>query len=61
MKHCIKTITWQFKDCTIAYPQLQDRKIKVTSPQDVFSNFRFLFDGEVREKFVVFGCPVQTL
>ncbi len=55
MKHCIKTITWKFHDTAIAYPQLQDRKVSVTSPQDVFETFRFLFDGEVRERFVVFG------
>lgn len=61
MKHCIKTVTWKFKDSAIAYPQLKDRKIKVTSPQDVFDNFRFLFDGEVKERFVVFGLTLQTL
>lgn len=55
MKHYLRSITWKFKDCTIEYPQLQDRKIKVTSPRDVFNNFRFLFDGEVRERFIVFG------
>ncbi len=55
MKHCIKTVVWKFKDCTIEYPQLKDRRIKVTSPQDVFDYFRFLFDGEVRERFIVFG------
>ena len=41
MKHYIKNITWKFKDAQIEYPQLQDKKIKITSPEDVFNNFRF--------------------
>lgn len=41
MKHYIKTITWKFKDSTEAYPQLKNKRIKITSPSDVFENFRF--------------------
>lgn len=41
MKHYIKTITWKFQDSTETYPQLKDRKIKITGPQDLFENFRF--------------------
>ena len=55
MKHnIIKTITWRFKDSTESYPQLKNRKVKITSPTEVYENFSFLFNGEVREKFVVF-------
>lgn len=55
MKHYIRNITWKFQDCSEIYPQLKDRKVKITDPQTLFENFRFLFDGEVRERFVVFG------
>ena len=54
MKHYIKSITWKFRDATIEYPELKERKIKITSPVEVFQNFRFLFEGQVRERFIVF-------
>ncbi len=41
MKHFIKTVTWKFKDSSIEYPELKDRKIKIAAPLDVFNNFRF--------------------
>ncbi|MGA7720547.1 MAG: hypothetical protein WCA84_05145 [Ignavibacteriaceae bacterium] len=41
MKHYIKSITWKFKDTSVVYPQLKDRKIKITSPQELFANFSF--------------------
>lgn len=41
MKHYIKSITWKFKDTAVEYPQLKDKKIKITSPQEMFDNFRF--------------------
>lgn len=41
MKHYIKTITWKFQDSSETYPQLKDRKVKITGPQDLFENFRF--------------------
>lgn len=46
MKHYIKTVTWKFKDSTESYPQLKDRKIKITSPVEVFDNFRFYSMGK---------------
>ncbi|RJR09293.1 hypothetical protein C4588_05030 [Candidatus Parcubacteria bacterium] len=55
MKHYIRNITWKFQDSSEVYPQLKDRKVKITDPPTLFDNFRFLFDGEVRERFVVFG------
>ena len=55
MKHSIKTITWKLKDSSETYPELKDRKVKITSPETMYENFKFLFEGEVKEKFVVFG------
>jgi len=55
MKHYIKIITWEFRDSSETYPQLKDRRIKITDPQTLFDTFRFLFDGLVKERFVVFG------
>ena len=46
MKHYIKTITWKFKDIAVEYPQLKDSKIKITSPQEVYDNFRFCSTGK---------------
>jgi len=54
MKTYIKTISWKFRDAENDYPQLVNRKIKITSPQEVYDNFCFLFEGEVRERFIVF-------
>jgi hypothetical protein len=59
MKYYIKNITWKFKDSSETYPQLKDRKVKITDPKTLFENFRFLFDGEVKECFVVFGLAAQ--
>jgi hypothetical protein len=41
MKHYIRNITWKFKDSTETYPQLKDRKVKITDPKALFDNFRF--------------------
>lgn len=41
MKHYIRNITWKFKDSSTTYPQLKDKKIKISSPQDIFNNFGF--------------------
>ncbi len=60
MKHCIKTITWKFKDSGESYPQLKDRKVKITSPSQMYENFNFLFEGEVKEKFVVFWLSTSN-
>ena len=54
MKTYIKTISWKFRDAAVEYPQLENRKIKITTPQEVFDNFNFLFEGEVKERFIVF-------
>ena len=41
MKHYIKSITWKFQDSTEAYPQLKDRKVKITSPSQLYEEFSF--------------------
>ena len=51
----IKTITWKFRDRGESYPELKGKtNIKMSSPEDVYKTFRFLFENEVKEKFVVF-------
>ena len=54
MKHYIRSITWKFHDCTVTYPDLQDKKLYIRSPEDIVQHFRFLFSCQVRERFVVF-------
>lgn len=41
MKHYIRGITWRFKDSTETYPQLKDKRVKITGPEDVFNSFSF--------------------
>ena len=48
MKHYIKTITWRFKDSSEEYPNLKDKKAKITSPKDLYENFSFCL--KVRSK-----------
>ncbi|PIP76711.1 MAG: DNA repair protein RadC [Ignavibacteria bacterium CG22_combo_CG10-13_8_21_14_all_37_15] len=56
----VKTISWKFRDLQESYPELVDRQMKITSPQDVFVQFSFLFRNEVKEKFVVFWLNSQN-
>lgn len=63
MKHYIRSITWKFSDSSEKYAQLKDKKVKITCPSDLYQSFYFLFEGEVKEKFVVFwlsSCNVVT-
>ncbi|MEW5842308.1 MAG: JAB domain-containing protein [Bacteroidota bacterium] len=51
----VRTIVWKFRDVEESYPELGDTKdSKICSPWDMYRTFKFLFDHEVREKFVVF-------
>jgi len=51
----IKNIVWKFKDSEEAYPELKGlSNIKISEPSEVYKNFRFLFENEVKEKFIVF-------
>ena len=51
----VRTITWKFRDVSDSYPELKEsRHIKIISPDNFYNTFNFLFDHEVKEKFVVF-------
>jgi DNA repair protein RadC len=55
VKAYIRNVVWRFCDSQTIYPELKAKgKITVRQPQDVFDHFRFLFDDQVRERFVVF-------
>ena len=53
-KHYLKQITWKFSDGSTNYPELKKGQPLLRTPEDAYSNFRFLFAGQVRERFVVF-------
>ena len=53
MKHYIKNVSWRFNDCSSMYPELNNKRIKIQSPEDVFNNFSFFFRGQVKEYFIV--------
>ena len=61
MKHFLKTVTWKFKDVTSEYPELNEKRIKITSPRDIFEHFAFLFNDQVRERFVVFWLSSSNI
>ncbi len=54
MKTLMRTISWKFNDCTIAYPETPNKKVYIKSSQDVYENFAYMFRQQVRERFVVF-------
>jgi DNA repair protein RadC len=54
MPSTIRTVSWRFRDCSLAYPELQQQKIYVRSPEDLYRNFLFLFKQQVKERFIVF-------
>jgi DNA repair protein RadC len=53
MKHYIRSVSWRFSDCTMAYPGLPKEQIFINNPQDVVRHFRLLFKDQVRERFIV--------
>ncbi len=53
MKTYIRTIRWRFQDCSTRYPQLADKPIIFSSPADVYKHLAFLFNDQVKERFVV--------
>ncbi len=53
MKTCIRTVSWRFQDGAATCPQLKDKRIAISSPEDVLRHFRFLFKDQVRERFAV--------
>ena len=51
----IKTVSWRFRDIDESYPDIKNQsKVKITSPQDLYENFKHVFDHRVKEIFVVF-------
>ena len=54
MPSTIRTISWRFSDIALVYPELQQQKIYIRSPQDVYNNFLFLFKQQVKERFIAF-------
>jgi len=57
----VKTISWKFRDVSESYPELKTRQDKITAPVDLFTHFRFLFDNEVQEKFLVFWLSARNM
>lgn len=49
-----RTVVWQFRESGDIPVAIKDKgKIAVSGPEDVYRNFGFMFDGQVRERFVV--------
>ena len=51
---CITTVKWLFRDSVDAYPELKGKDMKISTPDILYKNFRFLFEKETKEKFTVF-------
>jgi DNA repair protein RadC len=49
-----RTVVWRFCEAGDIPADIKDRgKVAISSPADVYHHFRFLFDDQVRERFVV--------
>jgi DNA repair protein RadC len=49
-----RTIVWRFCESSDIPANIRDRgKVQISCPEDVYKHFRFLFDGQVRERFIV--------
>ena len=53
MTDSFRTIRWTFRDAPSRYPPKPRQLLQLGSPDEVFKHFRFLFSGQVRERFVV--------
>jgi len=49
----LQTIKYKFCDIQESYP-LAARAERITAPEKLYNNFKFLFENEVKERFVVF-------
>ena len=49
----LKQVVWRFKDVE-ELPEGFTRDVVIHSPEDIFTHFRFLFEGLTAERFVVF-------
>jgi DNA repair protein RadC len=55
MRPTITTVTWKFCDSSKLYPEVPTgEKAYIRGPADVYERFKGLFDGQVRERFIVF-------
>ena len=59
-KHYLKRVTWKFSDVATRYPELKDQHPLMRTPDDAYASFRFLFSGQVRERFVVFWLDTMN-
>jgi DNA repair protein RadC len=49
-----KTVIWQFRESQEVPEEYKaGGKVTVSSPADVYDNFKFLFENQIRERFVV--------
>jgi DNA repair protein RadC len=49
-----RTVVWQFRESTDIPADIKDLgKVQISGPEDVYKHFRILFDGQLRERFVV--------
>jgi len=55
MSTSIKTTTFKFTDCGKLYPEMSQEKVYVRGPEDIYSNFLFLFKQQIRERFITFS------
>ena len=49
----MQTIEWKFRDTSEDYPQLKGTTT-IKTPENLFQQFRSLFENQVKEKFIVF-------
>lgn len=60
----LKTITWKLRDPREVYADVPNIKAtdlkKITSPKDLYNQFRFIFENETVEKFVVFWLATNN-
>lgn len=55
IKYKFRTVVWRFEELKEPVPELVGKgAVVVSTPEALFTNYRFLFDGQVRERFVVF-------
>lgn len=55
MRYAFRTITWRFEKLKEPLPELAGKEsVAISTPEALFKNYRFLFDEQVRERFVVF-------
>jgi DNA repair protein RadC len=61
MKYAVRTVSWRFHESTESLPELVSKKqILVRSPEDIVQNYRSLFNGQVKERFVVFWLSASN-